>query len=143
MTGQRLTAEEAVRLIQPGQRVFVGSACATPRALLRALEELPIPTPGVTLVHGLTDRVGIGDPPRTAYRHRVFYAGSDVRDLADSGQVDYVPISLADVPDLFTDGHLPLDVALVQVAPPDEDGTLQPGGLGRHHQGRRHGRDAP
>jgi acyl-CoA hydrolase/RimJ/RimL family protein N-acetyltransferase len=127
MSEQRLTAEEAVRLIQPGQRVFVGSACATPRTLLRALEELAVPVPGVTLVHALTDRVGIGDPPRTAYRHRVFYAGRDVRDLAASGQVDYVPISLADVPRMFTDGHLPLDVALVQVAPPDADGTCSLG----------------
>ena len=122
-----LTAEEAVRLIRPGQRVFVGSACGTPRTLLRALEELPVATPGVTLVHALTDRVGIGDPPRTAYRHRVFYAGRDVRDLADSGQVDYVPISLADVPAMFSDGHLPLDVALVQVAPPDDDATCSLG----------------
>jgi acyl-CoA hydrolase len=48
MTRQALSAEEAVRLIQPGQRVFVGSACATPRTLLRALEELPVPIPGVT-----------------------------------------------------------------------------------------------
>jgi acyl-CoA hydrolase/RimJ/RimL family protein N-acetyltransferase len=127
MSEQRLTAEEAVRLIQPGHRVFVGSACATPRTLLRALEELAVPVPGVTLVHALTDRVGIGDPPRTAYRHRVFYAGRDVRDLAASGQVDYVPISLADVPRMFTDGHLPLDVALVQVAPPDADGTCSLG----------------
>ncbi len=116
-----LSAEEAVRLIQPGQRVFVGSACATPRTLLRALEELPVPIPGVTLVHALTDRVGIGDPPRTAYRHRVFYAGRDIRDLAAGGQVEYVPISLADVPSMFADGHLPIDVALVQVAPPDGD----------------------
>jgi acyl-CoA hydrolase/RimJ/RimL family protein N-acetyltransferase len=122
-----LTADEAVRVIQPGQRVFVGSACATPRALLRALEELPVPIPGVTLVHTLTDRVGIGEPPRTAYRHRVFYAGRDIRDLASSGLVDYVPISLADVPTMFTDGHLPLDVALIQVAPPDDDGTCSLG----------------
>jgi acyl-CoA hydrolase/RimJ/RimL family protein N-acetyltransferase len=127
MTGQLLTAEEAVRLIHPGHRVFVGTACATPRALVHALEELPVPIPGVTLVHALTDRVGIGDPPRTAYRHRVFYAGRDVRDLAASGLVDYVPISLADVPTMFTDGHLPLDVALVQVAPPDEDGSYNLG----------------
>ena len=98
MTAAALTAGEAVRVIRPGDRVFVGSACATPRALLRALEELPVPIPGVTLVHALTDRVGIGAPPRTAYLHRVFYAGRDIRDLASSGLIDYVPISLADVP---------------------------------------------
>ncbi|MGC4110260.1 MAG: GNAT family N-acetyltransferase [Nocardioides sp.] len=127
MSGEVQSAEEAVRLIRPGQRVFVGTACATPRTLMRALEELPDPIPGVTLVHALTDRVGYGDPPRTAYRHRVFYAGSDVRDLAATGEVDYVPISLADVPRMFADGHLPLDVALVQVAPPDADGTCSLG----------------
>ena len=127
MTAGALSAVEAVRRIRPGQRVFVGSACATPRTLLRALEELPVPIPGVTLVHALTDRVGLGDPPRTAYLHRVFYAGRDIRDLASSGLVDYVPISLADVPRMFTDGHLPLDVALVQVAPPDDDGTCSLG----------------
>ena len=125
-----LTAEEAARLIRPGDRVFVGTACATPRALVRALEELPNPPAGVTLVHALTDRVGLsnGDgTATTAFRHRVFYVGSDVRDLLPSGLVEYVPVSLADVPAMFTDGHLPLDVALVQVAPPDADGMYSLG----------------
>jgi acyl-CoA hydrolase/GNAT superfamily N-acetyltransferase len=127
LADRTVTAEEAVRLIRPGQRVFVGSACATPRSLMAALEALPDPPAGVTLVHSLTDRVGAGDPPTTRYRHRVFYAGADVRDLLPGGQVDYVPVSLADVPAMFTDGHLPLDVALVQVAPPDDDGTCSLG----------------
>jgi acyl-CoA hydrolase/RimJ/RimL family protein N-acetyltransferase len=130
MTERRLSAEEAVGLIRPGQRVFVGSACATPRTLLAALEALPEPIPDVTLVHALTDRVGVGDPPRTAYRHRVFYAGRDVRELVTGAArelVDYVPVSLADVPTMFGDGHLPIDVALVQVAPPDADGTCSLG----------------
>src|SRR5262249_9658605 len=60
----------------------------------------------------------------------VFYVGSDVRDLLSSGQVDYVPVSLADVPEMFRRGLLPLDVALVQVAPPDENGMCSPGGSG-------------
>ena len=51
---------------------------------MAALEELPEPPAGVTLVHSLTDRVGVGDPPTTGYRHRVFYAGADVRDLQPS-----------------------------------------------------------
>jgi acyl-CoA hydrolase len=68
LADRTLTAEQAARLVRPGQRVFVGSACATPRTLLRALEELPDPPAGVTLVHSLTDRMGVGDPPRTHYR---------------------------------------------------------------------------
>lgn len=125
-----LTAEAAAALIRPGNRVFVGTACATPRSLVAALESLPDPPADVTLVHALTDRVGRVDDQgvaRTAYRHRVFYVGSDVRDLLPTGLIEYVPVSLADVPMMFTDGHLPLDVALVQVSPPDADGMCSLG----------------
>ena len=79
----QVSAEEAVSVIRPGDKVFVGSACATPRSLVEALERLG--RPGVVLVHFLTDRVGAGDPPRTRYRHRVFYVGRDVRALGQSG----------------------------------------------------------
>ncbi len=128
---RQVSAAEAVSVVRPGDRVFVGSACATPRALVEALEQLTVP--GVVLVHFLTDRVGTGDPPRTNYRHRVFYVGRDVRALHDvralreAGQVEYVPISLGDVPQLFQHGQVPLDVAMVQVAPPDPDGTCSLG----------------
>ena len=123
---RQVTAREAVSLVRPGDRVFVGSACATPRTLVGALEELS--RPGVVLVHFLTDRVGSGDPPETAYRHRVFYVGADVRDLAGpSRMVEYLPLSLPDVPRLFENRLLPLDVAMVQVAPPDPDGTCSLG----------------
>jgi acyl-CoA hydrolase len=123
----RLTsAAEAVSVVRPGDHVFVGSACATPRSLVDALEQLTTPPPGVVLVHFLTDHVARG-VPSTNYRHRVFYVGRDVLALAASEQIDYVPISLPDVPALFGNGRIPLDVALVQVAPPDEDGTCSLG----------------
>jgi acyl-CoA hydrolase/RimJ/RimL family protein N-acetyltransferase len=128
---RQVPAAEAVSAVRPGDRVFVGTACATPRALVEALEERRLP--GVVLVHFLTDRVGIGDPPRTSYRHRVFYVGRDVRALhevpalREAGRVEYVPLSLGDVPQLFQLGQVPLDVAMVQVAPPDPDGTCSLG----------------
>jgi acyl-CoA hydrolase/RimJ/RimL family protein N-acetyltransferase len=120
---RQVSATEAVSLIQAGDKVFVGSACATPRDLVRALEELA--RPGVELVHFLTSHAG--DAPHTSYRHRVFYVGTDDRALLESSQVEYLPLSLADAPRLFADGQLPLDVAMVQVAPPDEDGTCSLG----------------
>jgi acyl-CoA hydrolase/GNAT superfamily N-acetyltransferase len=122
---RQIPAAEAVAVVRPGDQVFVGSACATPRTLVDALEGLK--RPGVVLVHFLTDRVGIGDPPRTSYRHRVFYVGADIRTLLESGRVEYLPLSLADAPRLFATGQLPLDVAMVQVAPPDADGTCSLG----------------
>jgi acyl-CoA hydrolase len=120
-----VSAAEAVSVVRPGDKVFVGSACATPRSLVGALERLG--RPGVVLVHFLTDRVGTGDPSRTRCRHRVFYVGRDVRALAESGWVEYLPLSLSDVPELFRNGQIPLDVAMIQVAPPDPDGTCSLG----------------
>src|SRR4051794_10868424 len=123
---RQVSADEAVSVVRPGDNVFVGSACATPGTLVGALEALR--RPGVVLVHFLTNRVGTGEPPRTAYRHRVFYVGTDERDLlGPTRMVEYLPLSLADVPRLFENGQLPLDVAMVQVAPPDPDGTCSLG----------------
>jgi acyl-CoA hydrolase len=121
-----VSADEAVSLVRQGDKVFVGSACATPRTLVGALEEAR--RPGVVLVHFLINRVGTGDPGQTAYRHRVFYVGTDERDLlGPTRKVEYLPLSLADVPRLFENGQLPLDVAMVQVAPPDPEGTCSLG----------------
>jgi len=118
---------EAVAAVRPGDHVFVGSACATPRRLVEALERLGQPPAGVVLVHFLTDRVDVGDPATTAYRHRAMYIGSDVRELLGTGLIEYVPVSLPEVPRLLRTGRLRLDVALVQVAPPDPDGTCSLG----------------
>jgi acyl-CoA hydrolase/RimJ/RimL family protein N-acetyltransferase len=90
-----------------------------------ALEELA--RPGVELVHFLTSHAGADESPKTNYRHRVFYVGTDDRALLESSRVEYLPLSLADAPRLFADGQLPLDVAMVQVAPPDADGTCSLG----------------
>jgi acyl-CoA hydrolase/GNAT superfamily N-acetyltransferase len=122
---RRASADEAVAVVRPGDSVFAGSACGTPWTLVDALERLK--RPGVVLVHFLTSGRGTTDPRTTRYRHRVFYVGTNVRALHDVGRVDYVPLSLADIPRLFENGQLPLDVAMIQVAPPDPDGTCSLG----------------
>ena len=124
-----VAADIAVRAIRPGDRVFVGSACATPRTLLRALEAMVTPLAGVQLIHFLTDGAGTGRDGRcrSAFRHRVFYVGRDMRDLASSGAVDYVPVSLAEVPRLLQSKRLAFDVALVQVSPPNRAGMCSLG----------------
>jgi acyl-CoA hydrolase/GNAT superfamily N-acetyltransferase len=118
------SAARAVASIRPGDRVFVGTACATPRTLVDALEQLENAPAGVVLTHFLTDRVG---GPDTRYRHRVFYVGRDIRGIRAADRLEYLPLSLADVPALLSSGRMPVDVALVQVAPPDTDGTCSLG----------------
>jgi acyl-CoA hydrolase/RimJ/RimL family protein N-acetyltransferase len=120
-------AEQAVTVVRPGSRVFIGSACATPRTLVRALEawrHLPV---GVELVHFLTDGAAPADADRAPLRHRTWYVGSDMRDLALTGQVEYVPISLTEVPALLDAGRMAFDVAFIQVAPPDAEGMCSLG----------------
>jgi acyl-CoA hydrolase/RimJ/RimL family protein N-acetyltransferase len=118
------SATEAVSSIRPGDRVFVGTACATPRTLVDALERLDKPPAGVVLTHYLTDRVGSSG---THYRHRVFYVGRDIRGMRAHEGLEYLPLSLPDVPALLTSGRMPVDVALIQVAPPDADGLCSLG----------------
>ena len=64
---------------------------------------------------------------RTHHRHRAFFVGSEMVGLATSGQLDYVPISLEEVPRLLTSGRLRVDVALLQVSPPDARGFVSLG----------------
>jgi 4-hydroxybutyrate CoA-transferase len=69
-----------------------------------------------------------GDDPTTApqqrgsFRHNVFFAGSNTRAALHEGRADFTPIFLSEIPAPFRTGQLPLDVAIVQAAPPDEHG---------------------
>ena len=126
---KRATIEEALALIQPGSRIYLGTACAAPRTLLAALETAQPGPPDLEFVSFVTtDALPRKEgQPRTRYRHRVFFVGSDVRGLDVNGQLEYVPIALEDVPALLTSGRLPIDVAMLQVSPPDARGFVSLG----------------
>jgi acyl-CoA hydrolase/GNAT superfamily N-acetyltransferase len=121
-----VSAARAVAEVRPGSRIFVGSACATPRALLRALRDRPDAPSGIELVHFLTDGLAVGGD-LTTFTHRSWFVGRDMRDLAAGDRLEYVPLSLASVPALLESGRPALDVAFIQVAPPDADGQCSLG----------------
>ncbi len=126
---QLTTPQEAVSRIRPGQRVFIGTGCAQPQELVRALVGRSNDLEDIEIVHLLTT----GDAPyahkELAHKFRVnsFFIGENVRDLIQEGLGDYTPIFLSDIPRLFRSGQLPLDVALIQVTPPDERGFVSLG----------------
>ena len=127
---KRCTAATAVRLIKPGSHVFVGSACGTPRTLVQALEALNPPPADVELVHFITNgalRLDDDGRVQTRYRHRCLYVANELRQAVQQGVADYVPVSIAQVPELMRRGRLRIDVALVQVSPPDEFGYVSLG----------------
>lgn len=113
-----VTAEEAVSIIVAGESVFVGTACATPRTLIAAMENSSKNLPDLQIFHFLTDgAIPIKDgKPTTRYKHRTFFVGTDTRELIKNGQSDYVPIPIAQVPSLIENGRIAVDTALVQVS---------------------------
>lgn len=119
-----VSAKEAVATVQAGNNVYLGTACATPRLLCEALENLAAPPPNVTLYHFMTDGAVShkGGKPSTRYRHKCFFVGSDMRTAVAKGLAEYIPVSLSQVPGLVENGRIPIDVAFVQVSPPDEFG---------------------
>ena len=124
-----MSAEKAVAEIQSGERVFVGTGCATPLSLVAALEARAPTVSDVQLVHFLTTGgvARAAGKPVTAFKHRVFFVGSDTRELVRDGRAEYVPISLAQVPSLIGNGRVDVDVALIQVSSPDEHGYVSLG----------------
>lgn len=125
-----VTADAAARLVKPGNQVFVGTACATPRRLLDALEALKQRPADVHLNYFLTTDALKRDSEnkvRSHYKHRVFFVGSDAREAVQQGMAEYVPLSIAHVPKLIRIGRIPIDVAFIQVSPPDEFGYVSLG----------------
>ena len=120
---KRTTAAAAVAGIEAGQRVYLGAGCAVPHSLVDALvdrEELR----DVHVYHILTVGTARYAEAEMADRFRciALFVGPNVRQAVNDGRVDYMPIHLHQVPDLFrSDDHRP-DVAFVQVSPPDEHG---------------------
>ena len=128
ISNKLLPAEAAVEVVKPGHRVFVGTACAAPFTLVEALERRKPTPPDVELFHFLTSGLEpLWVERQSSYRHRCFFVGSDVRALVHSGQAEYVPISLTQIPHLTATGRIRTDVALVQVSTPDEHGFVSLG----------------
>lgn len=116
-------ASEAVSRVPAGAHVFVGTATGTPRTLVAALQEQAVQHPGVQLIHFLADT----GEPSAVLRQRVFYVGTNVAELMASGRVEYVPLPLAEAPRLMRRGRLRVDVAMIQVSPPDVAGRCSLG----------------
>ncbi len=123
------TPEQAVSAVKSGDRVFIGTACATPRVLIQALEGREDPLYDVKLIHFLTDgAIPIENGmPKTKFQHKVFFVGSDTREAIKQSKAEYIPISIAHVPRLIKNETIPINVAMIQVSPPDSNGFVSLG----------------
>lgn len=118
------TAEEAVRIIESGNRVFIQGSAATPTTLLNALFKRKDELQHIeivcisTLGPSVFSKETLGD---TFFVNSLFVS-SNVREVVNHKHGDYVPVFLSEIPILFDRGLLPIDVALIHVSPPDKHG---------------------
>src|SRR5512146_2036977 len=124
-----VTAVDAVQNIRRGNRVFVGSACGEPQALVRAMVDSGSNLTDTEVVQILTLGVAPYTDPKysASFRANAFFIGNSVRGAVNQARADYTPIFLSQVPALFRAGQLGIDVALIMVSPPDEHGFVSMG----------------
>ncbi len=124
-----VTPEEAVSVINSGDRVYISGNAATPYALTQALAGRKDELRNVELAHVLL----LGEDPFSRpdmeghFRHNSLFVGPADRKAINEGRADYVPIFLHQIPDLFYSGQMPLDVAALHLSPPDEHGFMSYG----------------
>jgi acetyl-CoA hydrolase len=121
---QRVTTpEQAVRVIQSGQRVFLSGNCSVPKTVLAALVSHAPQLHNVEITQVLTvgDAAYVEPGMELHLRVNTLFISDNVRAAVNSGRADFTPSFLSEIPGLFKT-HLPLDVALIQVSPPDEHG---------------------
>jgi acyl-CoA hydrolase/GNAT superfamily N-acetyltransferase len=119
-----LPAEEAVLMIGPGRTVFLGTACGEPQALVRAL----LSKSYAMIDNEVLQTLSVGqtfyaeEQFRDHFRLNTFFIGPRVQAAVNEGKADYTPVNLSDIGRLFSSGLKPVDVALIQVSPPDQEG---------------------
>src|SRR5437660_11085096 len=118
------TPEEALRCVHSGMRVYIQPGCAEQETSVEALIRRAPFVQDVEIVHMMT--MGRADyvAPEMAghFRHNAMFIGANVREAINEGRADYTPVYLSEIENLFESGAMPIDIALIEVSPPDSHG---------------------
>lgn len=119
--------------IHAGDRIFIGTACGEPQYLVQAMIKFVESNPKAFFDAEILHVWTLGVVPytdrkfRKNFRHNTFFIAENAREAVNKGLADYTPIFASDIPDLFKRRLVPVDVALVQVSPPDNHGFMSMG----------------
>lgn len=119
-----VSPQEALSCIQSGNRLFVHGSAQTPTYLLKHLAQEAPRLQGVELVSiTVYGDVYVDKPEYQGHFHiNSLFVSESIRKAVNEGRADYVPVFLSEIPELFNQGILPIDVALVHVSVPDQHG---------------------
>ena len=118
------TVDEALKVIQSGHRVYIGGGCGEPLEFAHALVKRAPELRNVEIIHVLTAGHAAYAAAELSESFHVnsLFIGPNVRSAVQEGRADFTPVFLHEIPKLFREGYLPLDVALISVSPPDSRG---------------------
>ncbi len=128
-THRKSSLEHALKAVERGAKVFLGTACAEPQYLVQGLINRANSLHDVELLHFIT----LGEPSYTEkrfdtqFRHNTFFVGPGTRQAINQARADYTPVFISKIPGLFRTRIVPVDVALIQTSPPDSHGFLSLG----------------
>jgi len=125
-----VSLDDAVGVVNSGNRLYIHAGAATPHTLIAALVALRTDLRGVEIVHMHTDGPAPYAEPgmEGRFRHNALFIGPNTRQAVQEGRADYTPVFLSEIPSLFEPGgSLLLDVAFIHVTPPDADGNCSLG----------------
>lgn len=121
--------QRAIAAIPPGRRILIGSGAAEPVDLVDALVTHGAHLSDTEIVHILTLGPAPYVKPEFAdrFRHTAFFIGANVREAVQEGRADFLPVFLSEIPELIQTRRIRIDVALIQVSPPDAHGYVSLG----------------
>lgn len=119
-----LPAQESVKKIENGSRVFIGTGCGEPQQLIKAMVDdqsiqdiIIYQMLSYTLSQYIDDKNFLD-----RFSIKLFFISMKMRQFAFDGKIDYIPVYLSQIPKIFENHEIGLDVALIQVSPPDDHG---------------------
>ncbi|MCD4722686.1 MAG: acetyl-CoA hydrolase, partial [Desulfobacula sp.] len=119
-----LTPQQSVKKIKNGSRVFIGTGCGEPQRLIKAMvEDLSIQDIVIYQMLSATLSNYVNDENfLSRFSIKLFFISLLMRQAAFEGKIDYIPVYLSQIPKIFENHEIGLDVALIQVSPPDDHG---------------------
>jgi acyl-CoA hydrolase len=118
------TAEEAVKIVKSGDRIFLHGSAATPHALIHALSQRAseLNNVEVTCISTLGEMSLANPENRDAFHFNAVFVSQNIRQAINDGGGNYIPVFLSEIPGLFNKKILPIDVAFINISPPDKHG---------------------
>jgi len=119
-----VSVEKAIGRLRNGSRIFIGSGCGEPRHLIHSMvkdshlqDNMIFQMLAFTLNDYLQDEKFLN-----RFALKLFFVSNPMRQAAFEGKIDYIPVYLSEIPEYFKTDQIRLDVALIQISPPDRFG---------------------